>query len=344
MNTVKKATVAKKDFRVFYSWQSDSPKETNQNAIRNALRAAVKKVNQKHPELNVIHDEATSRTSGSPNIIAKIIEKIELADVFLADVTTITAPRAKKHCPNPNVTYELGYAVGQCGWDRIVLLFNSAHGKFPADLPFDFAQHRANPYKITADSPKSEHKTLSDFLVDAIIAVIEKNPKRPSELRGKSKVQIEHERDVEAIEWLMSKIHLPTLQTHIQELPRVIDIRTFIFWDEFKAVYINSLFYLYDQALRTIVDNLYTAWAKTLNYDRQYRDTPSGTRWVFSNPGDAPLNKSQQRDWDAIEKAAIELRNALTALLDRLRSSYIEIDPKSTSMKAWLEYKHIHDE
>lgn len=337
-------STGKKDFNVFYSWQSDSPKKTNQYAIRNALKAAVKEVNLKHPELNVIADEATLRTSGSPNIIAKIMEKIELADVFVADVTTITARRAKKHCPNPNVTYELGYAVGQCGWDRIVLLFNEVHGKFPTDLPFDFAQHRAKPYNITETSPKMEHEKLSKYLEMAIIAVIEKNPKKAIDFRGKSRSQIEHERDVEAIEWMMSKINLHILQNHIQELPRVIDDHIFWFWEGFKGVVTSTQFHLYDQALHKIVEKLFNAWAMTLAYDRQYRSNPNGTRYIFSNPGDAPLNKSQQKDWDAIEKAQLELKNALDELLDRVHSSYLEINPMTTSGKAWNEYKKFQDE
>ena len=38
-----------KEIRVFYSWQSDSPGETNLNAIREALKTAAKKVKTAHP-------------------------------------------------------------------------------------------------------------------------------------------------------------------------------------------------------------------------------------------------------------------------------------------------------
>ena len=75
---------------IFYSWQSDSPKKTNLNAIRAALARACKRIEVAYPNLDLVPDEATRDTSGSPNIALKILEKIEGAAVFLADVTTIT--------------------------------------------------------------------------------------------------------------------------------------------------------------------------------------------------------------------------------------------------------------
>lgn len=66
-----------------------------------------------------MRDEATRGVFGSPNIVAKIHEKIELCDVFVADITTVTSPRAKRSCPNPNVGYELGFAVAHIGWDFV---------------------------------------------------------------------------------------------------------------------------------------------------------------------------------------------------------------------------------
>src|ERR1700731_2223834 len=97
--------------RVFYSWQSDSPAETNLKAIRNSLDKAFKLVGKTHSGLKLTRDEATRDTSGSPNIASKILEKIDAADVFVADITTVTPAGAKRPCPNPNVSYELGYAV-----------------------------------------------------------------------------------------------------------------------------------------------------------------------------------------------------------------------------------------
>jgi len=178
------------------------------------LGDAGKLIEEIYGELKFIPDEATRDTSGSPNIALEILKKIEHSDVFIADITTITFPGAKRPCPNPNVTYELGYAVGQLGWDRVILLFNQDQGQFPEDLPFDFVQQRASPYSFAEAQQKLEREKLAKFLKNAINAIIEKNPKTPVELRGLSRKKLEHEHDVENIKWLMSTIHIPTLDQH----------------------------------------------------------------------------------------------------------------------------------
>lgn len=331
----------KKEFRIFYSWQSDSPKTTNLNAIRGTLKLAIENLNSVNTDIKLIADEATRDTSGSPNIADKILEKIELADMFIADMTTITSPESKRACPNPNVTYELGYAVGQLGWDRIVLLFNEAYGQFPKDLPFDLIQQRASPYFLKEGDLKASQNNLTKLLEVAIKAVIDKNPKTPIELRGLSREKLEHDRDVENLEWLMSHVHIPTLDLHLDELPRVIDDRIFFFWEGFKGVFTSSLFSLYDQTMNTAINVLFDSWYTTLNFADHYRDTPSGRRHVFSNPGDAPLNSEQQLAWEDIENAQLEMAKALKNILSRLRENYIEVNLQKTNSKAWDEYVKI---
>lgn len=338
LNIMKTTT---KEFRIFYSWQSDSPKVTNLNAIREGLKLAIKNIKPIYPDINLIADEATRDTSGSPNIALKILEKIELADLFIADMTTITSGGAKRPCPNPNVTYELGYAVGQLGWDRVILLFNEAYGKFPNDLPFDLIQQRASPYSLIETDLKAEKEKLTKLLEIAIKAVIEKNPKTPVELRGLSHEKLEHNHDVENLEWLMSQVHIPTLDSHISELPRVIDDRIFFFWEGFKGVFISSLFSLYDQTMYAALNVLFDSWHTTLNFANFYKETPNGRRHVFSNPGDAPLNSEQQFAWDDIEKAQFEMAKALKNILSRLRENYIEVNLHNTNLKAWDEYLKV---
>ena len=61
---------------VFYSWQSDLPKATNLNGIRQALRIAANNVENSIDNTSVELDEATRNTPGSPNIPFTIFEKI----------------------------------------------------------------------------------------------------------------------------------------------------------------------------------------------------------------------------------------------------------------------------
>lgn len=137
---------AEKEIRIFYSWQSDSPEETNKNGIRNALDGAIKK---NKTIKYVMRDEATKGTAGAVNVAEEILRKIKQADIFIADIsTTLSNGSSQNHrtSPNPNVVFELGFAVGELGWDRIILLFNTALGNLKQDLPFDFSGNRVSTY------------------------------------------------------------------------------------------------------------------------------------------------------------------------------------------------------
>lgn len=334
----------KPTIHIFYSWQTDSPKPTNLNAIRNALAQACKRLERTKPELNLQPDEATRDTSGSPNIALKILEKIERAAIFIADITTVTPPGAARPCPNPNVGYELGYAVATLGWDRIILLFNTAVGQFPGDLPFDFMQHRASPYHLAESDPPSKREELSAFVETAIRTVLDQNPKRPSELRGLTREKIEHDRDVRNMRWLMESLHLPTLQQHISDMPHLIADRAIWFWENFRGVAANSLFDVYDPILKEAVGKLYTGWKAAISHGYEYHQTPSGETHVFTNPGDMPLSAQRQAVWDEIDAGRHEMAAALRVILDRLRASYLEINIHDTNDFAWKSYVEAHRE
>ncbi len=327
----------KNTFTVFFSWQSDLPKETNSNAIRGALDSACKSLSKGTPKRKFKRDEALRGVSGSPNIIDKIIEKITGADAFIADITTIVSSGTETPCPNPNVVFELGYAVGELGWDRIILIFNEAFGVFPDDLPFDFVQNRVSRYKleIAATSADDELKVLVQAALDAII---KRNPKRPIELRGLSAAKIKHDRDVENLSWLMSAIHLPTLDALIEELPYKITDRSLWFYEHFKGVVQNSLFNIYDPVLAQQVKNLSEAWEVAFSHDEQYNSSNSGNAHFFSSPGDMPLPSDRKAVWDAIALARKTMYSSLKSILERLHAEYIEIDIHKSNAAAWSEY------
>ena len=334
----------RKKVRVFYAWQSDLPAKTNLSAIRNALRAAAKELESERPKIKVRIDEATRGASGSPNIPATLLRKIEKADIFVGDVTTITPAGAALPCPNANVVYELGYASGELGWDRIIFLFNKAHGAFPTDLPFDFAQHRGSPYSFGLMDGKPAKVALAKLLKVALAAVLDKNPKRPAELRGVSRKKIQHERDVENMTWLMSSIHIPTLEEHIENLPNQITNRGLWFWEHANGVLANGLFDVYDTVLKENAEKLHVAWQKTVSHDDCYRDTPSGQLHIFGNPYDQPFTQHQQDAWDEILQARQDMAEALTVILERIRKDYIEIDILKTNKKAWADYVKFREQ
>ena len=51
---------------IFYSWQSDLPKDGNLNGIRQSLRNAANEIENSDDEVRLNLDEATRDTSGIP--------------------------------------------------------------------------------------------------------------------------------------------------------------------------------------------------------------------------------------------------------------------------------------
>lgn len=132
---------------IFYSWQSDLPNKYNRNFIKSCIEKAVKDANRNDNCLEV--DRDTSGVAGFPNIQQTILQKIENANIFVADISIINKSvfNKKRRMPNPNVLFELGYAVKALGWDRVICVFNEDYGAV-SDLPFDIKQHRIISYSF----------------------------------------------------------------------------------------------------------------------------------------------------------------------------------------------------
>ena len=135
------------EFIVFYAWQSDSPKRENRNFIETALDSALKQLARAGTiESSPRMDKDTKDVPGIPDIANTILAKIQGADCFLCDVSFVgrTPPDDEGNediIPNPNVMIELGYALAELGWERIVLVLNDKTG-LPEKLPFDLRNRR----------------------------------------------------------------------------------------------------------------------------------------------------------------------------------------------------------
>ncbi len=157
---------------VFYSWQSDLANRENRSKIQKALESAAK-LAAPNLEAEVVIDRDTQGAAGAIHIADTILEKIDQCAVFVADVSIIG--RNPRPTPNPNVLFELGYAVRVLGWTRIVLVMNVKYGK-PEDLPFDLRMHRALEYS-TQDGEEDSAEGLRKELANAI-SVCARAPKR----------------------------------------------------------------------------------------------------------------------------------------------------------------------
>ena len=130
-----------KVFRIFYSWQSSIGQHDNRSYIRNKIQSVIS-----HSDYNLMIDEATRDTAGSPDIVSSIMGKIRIADIFICDLT-IVKNDDNDGCgmPNSNVIFELGVAVALLGWERIICIVNTYYGDIEL-LPFDINHHRCLPY------------------------------------------------------------------------------------------------------------------------------------------------------------------------------------------------------
>jgi hypothetical protein len=339
------------DFIVFYAWQDDLPKSTNQNLIRHALREASSVIEGEFAtkDLHIILDEATRKKSGSPNIPAAILAKIDACDAFVCDVTTINRPNTPA-LPNPNVVFELGYAVSRIGWGRIIMLFNKEFGNFPGDMPFDFDRHRASPYSFAAPNRNTTRKELTAsrqplmrMLSEALRAVLTENPQKPFHVQQMTEDQIKRTKDMANLRWLMSKVNIPTLDNHIAELPHKIYDSVFPFWEDFNAVVGSSLFSLYDKEAQHLVNEMREAWRKTLSYPDFYHSPPERDVLFFNSSLDI-FTEKQKKAWNAIEKHRKRLSEAFKGLLSHIRKEYIEIDLEKLSDDAWSAYGKFRKE
>ena len=130
---------------IFYSWQSDLAE--TRSLISDALKRCAKNINNNEKiEESLRLDHDTKEVAGWPDITTTILDKIEKCDIFIADITPITDPSSSSRvCPNPNVLFELGYALATgMKRTRIICVLNThylPHADINA-LPFDIRGSR----------------------------------------------------------------------------------------------------------------------------------------------------------------------------------------------------------
>jgi hypothetical protein len=130
--------------KVFWSWQSDTPRSAGKDFIRECLDLVADSIGNdtdldlpERPEI----DQDTQDVAGTPEVVRTILEKIKSASVFIADVSFVNSANNGKRVPNPNVMLELGYAMHVLDSQQIILLMNLEQGG-QSHLPFDLGMYR----------------------------------------------------------------------------------------------------------------------------------------------------------------------------------------------------------
>jgi hypothetical protein len=335
-----KTTMTKetKTLTVFYSWQSDSPKKTNSSAIRNALRDACSFLESDKDFEHVHLDEATKDTSGSPNIPDVILQKIRKSDVFVCDITTIYQVNTEKtkYSPNPNVVFELGYAVAHLGWERVIMLFNTAQNANLDEVPFDFDRQRISPYAISTENAtdKTCKDSLNQLLITALNAVVKANPLKPCDAELNHE-QIKRRRDILNLEWIFSKVHIGTIDLLLEELPKIINVRAFHFYEEFTSVFESSYFHLYDSDIMEAMAEFKNSWEKCGMSGMYHHDNGNPNIVIILNSG----HPSKQETIQKLHTARFLLEKNFENLLRIVRTKFIEIDLELLSTQAWKSWQ-----
>jgi hypothetical protein len=177
---------------IFYSWQSDLPNSTNRGFIEACLKKAIKNLN-KSQEYNIEFnlDRDTKNATGTPDIANTIFKKIEKAHIFLADISIINPTQNSRKTPNPNVLLELGYAAKTLGWERVICVINTIHGKIE-ELPFDLKFRRPISFTLDQNNDNKTKEFLSNKIEDSILS-IQKSGLLNNDLFDYLKVQIDTE-------------------------------------------------------------------------------------------------------------------------------------------------------
>ena len=109
------------DFTVFYAWQSDRPENTNLFLVRDAAKAAIKRlVKDSDVEESPRLDHDTKDVPGLAEVAGTIFRKIEGCGLFLADLTfvgTSERARARKAGSSRTRTSSSSWATPPAQWD-----------------------------------------------------------------------------------------------------------------------------------------------------------------------------------------------------------------------------------
>lgn len=171
---------------IFYAWQSDLDPALTRNFIDEALERAVKDLNRSESvRVEAVMDRDTAGIAGTPGISETIFQKIDECDVFVGDVSIVNEAKnvrnvsfirqlagavagvvleqvgtdhdIKRPAPNPNVLLELGYAAATIGWNRVILVQNTAYGDI-STLPFDLRGRRVVPFHLSSKESRVDQR------------------------------------------------------------------------------------------------------------------------------------------------------------------------------------------
>lgn len=230
---------------IFYSWQSDVNENHNRKFIKLAMEEAITRLKSDDSELDVVIDQATKNTAGSPHIRDTILNKIRNADIFVADATAIFNSNLNqdglpKFHSNSNVMMELGYAIAYLGWEWIILVCNTAYGAIE-NLPFDVRGHRGLIYNLNEDNQnniRSVKGNLIQTFKEGIKLIKDQMPIKP---KFTDHDLIKRDRDLSQLEEVINVLDIPEIEQYLNTSGDVLFDKYFLNFDNIYNVFNRPL-------------------------------------------------------------------------------------------------------
>lgn len=304
---------------IFFSWQSDTA--FNRKAIRIALRESANVLEQEKHDLVFNLDEATSRQVGSLHIPNAILDNITNSDIFVGDLSVLgEATISKKKLSNPNVLIELGYAISQLGWNRIIILFNKQAGSFN-DLPFDIEKRSCLDFNVLKDDDKNGIGQLRTELITRIRDIVEANPDRPQ--NRVETLDRERANDLKQLKSILFNLSIPLLDEFFKDGHDRINGKMLNGIHLLESIMTSKSFYLNDKKLKKLLNEFYKGWQDIFQYAlAHYSHFPESNSYI-SKLSEKGRKSSIKR---IIQSDIIILEKSLNSLLKYIRSYYPELD------------------
>lgn len=261
--------------KVFYSWQSDSPREANFYFIDKAIKNAIKELNKENTESVFIPDRDTKNEAGAVDIRDTILKKISESDILIYDISIINPNESGgKKVINPNVAFELGYGVAHKSWQNIILLFNNHYGKIES-IPFDITRHRAMTYDFDGNK-QNEKKLLAELsmkLKDAILSIVN-NPIKYTQM-NKFSFEIERERvlkDTSCLNDFFCTFDIDSFETFHRELQQKgeSEVKILDFYKKLDETVDSAKFFMYDKQALNYIKKFYKDVKAAMNTETCY--------------------------------------------------------------------------
>jgi hypothetical protein len=150
--------------------------------------------------------------------------------------------------------------------------------------------------------------------------------------------EIKEGRDIENLKSILYVMPLNIIYEMIDDLPRYLKDCQIHFFDSFNKRISNQDFHIYNRELYTLLTNIQLYWSRCISSGISYRHESEDIH-IFSNFGDASLDKKQQIEWDNILDARYSLKNDLDNFIDIIRNNYLSINIEEINKSGIQEYK-----